>query len=215
MKTFKFAETSVFLHDEDLPDLLDHTNEIGVDTETTGLNLSRDRLCLIQIGISRNECHLVKFDKSEFQKEGKYKNLVNLLNNKQIKKIFHYARFDLAVIKKFLKINCENIFCTKIASKLVRTYTDRHGLKDLCKEILEIDLNKSQQSSDWSASVLSKNQIKYASHDVIFLFDLKKKLHEMLKREDRLEISEKIFSFLQTRVELDLSGWIDSDIFSH
>ena len=119
MKTFKFAETSVFLHDEDLPDLLDHTNEIGVDTETTGLNLSRDRLCLIQIGISRNECHLVKFDKSEFQKEGKYKNLVNLLNNKKIKKIFHYARFDLAVIKKFLKINCENIFCTKIASKLV------------------------------------------------------------------------------------------------
>ena len=215
MKTFKFAETSVFLHDEDLPDLLDHTNEIGVDTETTGLNLSRDRLCLIQIGISRNECHLVKFDKSEFQKEGKYKNLVNLLNNKQIKKIFHYARFDLAVIKKSLKINCENIFCTKIASKLVRTYTDRHGLKDLCKEILEIDLNKSQQSSDWSASDLSKNQIKYASHDVIFLFDLKKKLHEMLKREDRLEISEKIFSFLQTRVELDLSGWIDSDIFSH
>ena len=215
MKTFKFAETSVFLHNEDLPDLLDHTDEIGVDTETTGLNLSRDRLCLIQIGISRNECHLVKFDKSEFQKEGKYKNLVNLLNNKKIKKIFHYARFDLAVIKKFLKINCENIFCTKIASKLVRTYTDRHGLKDLCKEILEIDLNKSQQSSDWSASDLSKNQIKYASHDVIFLFDLKKKLYEMLKREDRLEISEKIFSFLQTRVELDLSGWIDSDIFSH
>ena len=215
MKTFKFAETSVFLHNEDLPDLLDHADEISVDTETTGLNLSRDRLCLIQIGISRNECHLVKFDKSEFQKEGKYKNLVNLLNNKKIKKIFHYARFDLAVIKKFLKINCENIFCTKIASKLVRTYTDRHGLKDLCKEILEIDLNKSQQSSDWSASDLSKNQIKYASHDVIFLFDLKKKLHEMLKREDRLEISEKIFSFLQTRVELDLSGWIDSDIFSH
>ena len=215
MKTFKFAETSVFLHNEDLPDLLDYADEIGVDTETTGLNLSRDRLCLIQIGISRNECHLVKFDKSEFQKEGKYKNLVNLLNNKKIKKIFHYARFDLAVIKKFLKINCENIFCTKIASKLVRTYTDRHGLKDLCKEVLEIDLNKSQQSSDWSASDLSKNQIKYASHDVIFLFDLKKKLHEMLKREDRLEISEKIFSFLQTRVELDLSGWIDSDIFSH
>ena len=215
MKTFKFAETSVFLHNEDLPDLLDYADEIGVDTETTGLNLSRDRLCLIQIGISRNECHLVKFDKAEFQKKGKYKNLVNLLNNKQIKKIFHYARFDLAVIKKFLKINCENIFCTKIASKLVRTYTDRHGLKDLCKEILEIDLNKSQQSSDWSASDLSKNQIKYASHDVIFLFDLKKKLHEMLKREDRLEISEKIFSFLQTRIELDLSGWIDSDIFSH
>ena len=133
----------------------------------------------------------------------------------KINKIFHSARFDLAVIKKFLEVSCENIFCTKIASKLVRTYTDRHGLKDLCKEMLEIDLNKSQQSSDWSASDLTKNQIKYASHDVIFLFELKKKLLEMLERENRLELSEKIFSFLQTRVELDLSGWIDTDIFSH
>ena len=215
MKTFKFADTSVFLHEKDLPDLLDHNNEIGIDTETTGLNLSRDRLCLIQIGVSRNECHLVKFEKSEVTDESKYKNLKSLLKNNNVKKIFHYARFDLAVIKKFFEIDCQNIFCTKIASKLVRTYTDRHGLKDLCKEILEVDLNKSQQSSDWSASSLSKNQIKYASHDVIFLFELKKKLYQMLEREDRLEISEKIFSFLQTRVELDLSGWVDYDIFSH
>ena len=174
MKTFKFAETSVFLHNDDLPDLLDHTGEIGVDTETTGLNLSRDRLCLIQIGISKNECHLVQFKKSELEKVDKYKNLISILANKKVKKIFHYARFDLAVIRKFLNVNCENIFCTKIASKLVRTYTDRHGLKDLCKEMLETDLNKSQQSSDWSTSNLSKNQIKYASHDVIFLFELKK-----------------------------------------
>ncbi|MBD22263.1 MAG: ribonuclease D [Alphaproteobacteria bacterium] len=215
MKTFKFAETSVFLHNQDLPNLLDHNGEIGVDTETTGLNLSRDRLCLIQIGVSKNECHLVQFEKSELEKESRYKNLISILKDKKIKKIFHYARFDLAVIRKFLKVNCENIFCTKIASKLVRTYTDRHGLKDLCKEMLEIDLNKSQQSSDWSASQLSKNQIKYASHDVIFLFELKKKLHEMLGRENRLELSEKLFSFLQTRVDLDLSGWMDSDIFSH
>ena len=215
MKTFKFAETSVFLHNDDLPDLLDHTGEIGVDTETTGLNLSRDRLCLIQIGISKNECHLVQFKKSELEKVDKYKNLISILANKKVKKIFHYARFDLAVIRKFLNVNCENIFCTKIASKLVRTYTDRHGLKDLCKEMLETDLNKSQQSSDWSTSNLSKNQIKYASHDVIFLFELKKKLLEMLERENRLELSEKLFSFLQTRVDLDLSGWCDTDIFSH
>ena len=215
MKTFKFAETSVFLHNDDLPDLLDHTGEIGVDTETTGLNLSRDRLCLIQIGISKNECHLVQFKKSELEKVNKYKNLISILANKKVKKIFHYARFDLAVIRKFLNVNCENIFCTKIASKLVRTYTDRHGLKDLCKEMLETDLNKSQQSSDWSTSNLSKNQIKYASHDVIFLFELKKKLLEMLERENRLELSEKLFSFLETRVDLDLSGWCDTDIFSH
>ena len=215
MKTFKFAETSVFLHNDDLPDLLDHTGEIGVDTETTGLNLSRDRLCLIQIGISKNECHLVQFKKSELEKVDKYKNLISILANKKVKKIFHYARFDLAVIRKFLNVNCENIFCTKIASKLVRTYTDRHGLKDLCKEMLETDLNTSQQSSDWSTSNLSKNQIKYASHDVIFLFELKKKLLEMLERENRLELSEKLFSFLQTRVDLDLSGWCDTDIFSH
>tara|TARA_Y100000991_G_scaffold185735_1_gene149998 strand:- start:18 stop:665 length:648 start_codon:yes stop_codon:yes gene_type:complete len=215
MKTFKFAETSVFLHNGDLPDLLDHSGEIGVDTETTGLNLSRDRLCLIQIGISKNECHLVQFKKSELEKDDKYRNLISILANKKVKKIFHYARFDLAVIRKFLNVNCENIFCTKIASKLVRTYTDRHGLKDLCKEMLETDLNKSQQSSDWSTSNLSKNQIKYASHDVIFLFELKKKLLEMLERENRLELSEKLFSFLQTRVDLDLSGWCDTDIFSH
>ena len=160
---------------------------------------------------SKNECHLVKFGKDSLI----CPEITKMLEDNKVQKIFHFARFDVAMIQKFLKIDLKNIFCTKIASKLVRTYTDRHGLKDLCKEILEIDLNKSQQSSDWSASDLSKNQIKYASHDVIFLFDLKKKLYEMLKREDRLEISEKIFSFLQTRVELDLSGWIDSDIFSH
>ena len=142
-------------------------------------------------------------------------NLIRTLENKKIKKIFHFARFDLAVIKKFLGVKCENIFCTKIASKLVRTYTDRHGLKDLCKEMLDIDLNKSQQSSDWSAKDLSDNQLKYASFDVVFLHDLKKKLIQMLEREGRLNLSEKIFSFLETRVDLDLSGWNDIDIFAH
>ena len=214
MKTLKFADTSVFLHDNDLPESLLHCDEISIDTETTGLNLFRDRLCLIQIGVSKKECHLIKFDKSNFN-DLKCKNLIRILKDKKIKKIFHFARFDLAVINKFLGVKCENIFCTKIASKLVRTYTDRHGLKDLCKEMLDVDLNKSQQSSDWSAKELSDNQLKYASYDVIFLHDLKKKLLYMLEREGRLNLSEKIFSFLETRVHLDLSGWNDVDIFAH
>ena len=214
MKTLKFADTSVFLHNNDLPESLLHINEISIDTETTGLNLFRDRLCLIQIGISKKECHLIKFNKSSFD-DLKCKNLVRILEDKKIKKIFHFARFDLAVINKYLGVKCENIFCTKIASKLVRTYTDRHGLKDLCKEMLDIDLNKSQQSSDWSAKDLSDNQLKYASFDVVFLHDLKKKLIQMLEREGRLNLSEKIFSFLETRVDLDLSGWNDIDIFAH
>ena len=173
MKTLKLADTSVFLHNNDLPESLINYDEISIDTETTGLNLFRDRLCLIQISVSKKECHLVKFNKSNLN-DLKCTNLIRTLENKKIKKIFHFARFDLAVIKKFLGVKCENIFCTKIASKLVRTYTDRHGLKDLCKEMLDIDLNKSQQSSDWSAKDLSDNQLKYASFDVIFLHDLKK-----------------------------------------
>ena len=214
MKTLKLADTSVFLHNNDLPESLINYDEISIDTETTGLNLFRDRLCLIQISVSKKECHLVKFNKSNLN-DLKCTNLIRTLENKKIKKIFHFARFDLAVIKKFLGVKCENIFCTKIASKLVRTYTDRHGLKDLCKEMLDIDLNKSQQSSDWSAKDLSDNQLKYASYDVIFLHDLKKKLIQMLEREGRLNLSEKIFSFLETRVDLDLSGWNDIDIFAH
>ena len=130
-------------------------------------------------------------------------------------KFFHYARFDLAVIKKAFGVNCKNIFCTKIASKLVRTYTDKHGLKDLCKELLDKDLNKSQQSSDWSSKELSSNQIKYASNDVIFLVELKQMLESMLKREDRYKLSQELFTFLSTRVDLDFLGWNDIDIFSH
>jgi|TARA_B100000287_G_scaffold360449_1_gene352866 ribonuclease D len=215
MKTFKFGDTKVYLHKNDLPDSLKFPEEVAIDTETTGLNLSRDRLCLMQIGFSRNECHIIKFDQQYLRKKKKSKNLESLLKNKQILKIFHFGRFDLAVIKKSFDINSPNVFCTKIASKLVRTYTDKHGLKDLCKELLDKDLNKSQQSSDWSSEELTSNQIKYAINDVIFLFELKKILSLMLKREDRFEISTKLFDFLSTRIDLDLMGWNDIDIFSH
>ncbi|MAI29059.1 MAG: ribonuclease D [Pelagibacteraceae bacterium TMED124] len=215
MKTFNFGDTKVYLHKNDLPDSLKFPKEIAVDSETTGLSLIRDRLCLIQIATSRNECHLIKFEKIDSQKKVVAKNLINLFENQKILKIFHYARFDIAVIKKALGVKCENIFCTKIASKLVRTYTDKHGLKDLCKELLDKDLNKTQQSSDWSAEELSPNQIKYASNDVIFLVELKQILESMLKREGRYKLSQKLFTFLSTRVDLDFLGWNDIDIFSH
>ena len=137
------------------------------------------------------------------------------MNNNKIQKIFHYARFDVAILKKTFQVNIENIFCTKLASKLVRTYTDKHGLKELCKELLAVDLNKSQQSSDWSSDKLSDNQIRYASFDVIHLFELKDRLEKMLKREKRTDIAKSLFTFLPTRIKLDLLDFTDTDIFSH
>jgi len=136
MKTFNLAECKIFIHDGDIPSSVEISDEISIDTETTGLSLSRDRLCLVQLGVSPKECHIVKFDESYFKKKKVSKNLIKILSDKKIIKIFHYARFDVAMIKKFLGVNCNNIFCTKIASKLVRTYTDKHGLKDLFKELL-------------------------------------------------------------------------------
>tara|TARA_B100000963_G_C22608625_1_gene663787 strand:- start:891 stop:1538 length:648 start_codon:yes stop_codon:yes gene_type:complete len=215
MKTYNFGDTKVYLHKNDLPDSLKFPKEIAVDSETTGLSLVRDRLCLLQIATSRNECHMIKFAAEDLKKKIIAKNLINLFNNEKILKVFHYARFDLAVIRKAFGVNCKNIFCTKIASKLVRTYTDKHGLKDLCKELLDKDLNKTQQSSDWSAKELSSNQLKYASNDVIFLVELKQILELMLRRESRYELSQKLFTFLSTRVDLDFLGWNDIDIFSH
>ena len=214
MKTYKFGNTKIYFHKNELPDSIKFPKEVAIDTETTGLNLTRDRLCLMQIGFSQEECHLIKFDVDFFEKQNSSKKLKELFKNDSIQKIFHFGRFDLSIIKKFFGINCNNIFCTKIASKLVRTYTDRHGLKDLCKELLEVDLSKIQQSSDWSQENLSENQIKYASKDVIYLFELKNKLEFMLQREKRTEVSKKLFEFLKTRIELDFMGWQDVDIFS-
>ena len=167
MKSLKFNKREFFIYQNDLPDDLNFGSSIAIDTETTGLSLVRDRLCLIQISSGDNNCHIIKFDVDFFKKNKTPTNLVSLLTDKKIEKIFHFARFDLAILKKFLKIKCENIFCTKIASRLVRTYTDKHGLRELCKELLDIDLNKSQQSSDWSSKTLSDSQLKYAASDVL------------------------------------------------
>ena len=163
MKTFKFGESKIYLHENDLPRNIKPPEIIAIDTETTGLSLTRDRLCLIQFAFSKEECHLVQFIKETQNSPHQHQEISKILNNKKIQKIFHYARFDVAMIKKFLRVDLENIFCTKLASKLVRTYTDKHGLRELCKELLGVDLNKSQQSSDWSSKNLSDNQVKYAS----------------------------------------------------
>ncbi len=216
MKTYKFGQTTIHFHQNDIPKNIKLTgNSIAVDSETTGLSLVRDRLCLIQLAVSEKECHFVKFDNDFFDKGSKPQELVYLLSKPNIIKIFHYARFDLAMIKKYLGLDLKNLFCTKVSSKLVRTYTDKHGLKDLCKELINIDLNKSSQSSDWSSIELSNEQLKYASHDVIHLFRLKEILEQMLKREKRIELAREIFEFLPVRVKLDLMGWDEIDIFAH
>ena len=215
MKTFKFGESKIFLHQEDLPAKIKIPKIIAIDTETTGLSLIRDRLCLIQFAFSKEECHLVQFRKKDSKIDYSHSEVLKILNNNKIQKIFHYARFDVAVLKKTFQANIENIFCTKLASKLVRTYTDKHGLKELCKELLAVDLNKSQQSSDWSSEKLSDNQIRYASYDVIHLFELKDRLEKMLEREKRLDIAKSLFAFLPIRIKLDLLDFTDTDIFSH
>lgn len=215
MESFKFNNSTYFLYKNDLPSSFKIGKVVGIDSETTGLSLVRDRLCLIQISDGSNACHIVKFDTKFFKENTLPKNLVSFLSDDSIEKIFHFARFDLAFIRKFLNVKCKNIFCTKIASKLVRTYTDRHGLKDLCKELINIDLNKSQQTSDWSSERLIPSQIKYAASDVIHLPRLKEILLKMLVREERLKLASDIFEFLNVRVELDLLGWNGTDIFSH
>ena len=215
MKTFKFGESKIFLHQDDLPAKIKTPKIMAIDTETTGLSLIRDRLCLIQFAFSKEECHLVQFSKENPKLINKSREVLKILNNNKIQKIFHYARFDVAILKKTFQANIENIFCTKLASKLVRTYTDKHGLKELCKELLAVDLNKSQQSSDWSSEKLSDNQIRYASYDVIYLFELKDRLEKMLEREKRLDIAKSLFTFLPTRINLDLLDFKDTDIFSH
>lgn len=185
--------------------------DIAIDTETMGLDLNRDRLCLLQISNGDGEAYLVQFSKDNYNAP----NLKNLLLDKNREKIFHFARFDLAVIKKHLEIELSNIFCTKIASILVRTYTEHHGLKDLCKELLGINISKQQQSSYWGTLQLSEEQKEYAAKDVIYLHSLKEILTSMLMAENRNDIACKLFDFLPTRANLDLMGWNEIDIFSH
>tara|TARA_Y100001970_G_scaffold160369_1_gene196175 strand:- start:9072 stop:9680 length:609 start_codon:yes stop_codon:yes gene_type:complete len=197
-------------YENDLPGNVDLGNIVAIDTETMGLNPSRDRLCLIQLSSGNGTCHLVKI----LDLRTKPKNLINLLKNNNITKIFHYARFDVAVLKHAFKIEIKNIYCTKIASKLVRTYTDKHGYKDLCKELLNETISKVEQSSDWGGK-LSKDQKIYAATDVLHLHELKNKLDIMLARENRTKIAKACFEFLRHRTDLDLYGWHDVDIFRH
>ena len=201
-----------YIHKGDLPDNLNIPKIIAVDTETMGLNYSRDKLCLVQISFGDKNAHLV-------QVGGNYgysaKNLKKLLKNNKVVKIFHYARFDVAMLKKNLGVLCKSIYCTKIASKLARTYTDRHGLKELCKELLNIEISKQQQSSDWGKSELSKSQINYAANDVLYLHEIKEKLDIILERENRVLLANALFKFIPTKATLDLLGWNNSDIFSH
>ena len=204
------------LFQNDLPkqSLKSFKGDITIDTETLGLNIKRDRLCLIQLrNESNKKVYLIKFDKNISPANSK--NIKSLLEDKSLTKIFHYARFDMAVLKENLNINVRNVFCTKIASKLTRTYSSKHGLKDLVKEILNVELDKTEQTSDWSQKKLTKQQIQYAMNDVIYLSDLKKNLEAKLLEAKRLKTFKSIMNFLDTRVELDLMGWENTDIFAH
>ena len=204
----------LFQNDLPLQSLKSFKGDITIDTETLGLNIKRDRLCLIQLrNESNKKVYLIKFDKDISPANSK--NIKYLLEDKSSTKIFHYARFDMAVLKENLNINVRNVLCTKIASKLTRTYSSRHGIKDLVKEILNVELDKTEQTSDWSQKKLTKQQIQYAMNDVIYLSDLKKNLEAKLLEAKRLKTFKSIMNFLDTRVELDLMGWENTDIFAH
>ena len=202
---------TIRLHRGDLPDLGRFGREVAVDTETMGLDPHRDRLCVVQLSAGDGSADIVQLP----QGASEAPNLVKLLADPGVTKIFHYARFDVAALKQRFGVVTGPLYCTKIASRLVRTYTDRHGLKDLVRELLNIDLSKQQQSSDWGADKLTEAQLDYAASDVLYLHDLKRHLDRMLKRENRMELAQQCFDFLPTRCELDLLGWQETDIFAH
>ena len=200
------------LHRGDLPPGLTFGDSVAIDTETMGLDPHRDRLCLVQLSRGDGDCHLVQFPPGEAVSAP---NLAALLTDGAVLKIFHFARFDVAVLEHGLGVRCGPVYCTKIASRLARTFTDRHGLKDLCRDLLGIEISKQQQSSDWGADRLSRNQLDYAANDVLHLHPLKEKLDAMLAREGRAELAEACFAFLPDRARLDLEGWPEVDIFAH
>jgi ribonuclease D len=199
------------LHQQDLPDDLDLGAVVAVDTEAMGLDPHRDRLCLVQLAADDGDCHLVQFREPNYRAP----NLCRLLGDPAVEKLFHFARFDLAMIRHYLGVRCHPVYCTKVASKLARTYTDRHGLRDLCQELLGVDLSKQMQSSDWGALELSEAQLSYAAGDVLHLHRLRQRLDGMLEREGRQEMAAACFAFLPERVELDLAGWAQQDIFAY
>ena len=202
---------SIDYHVDDLPADVDLGKVVAIDTETLGLDPARDRLCVVQMSRGDGHCHVVHFPRPHYQAP----HLVRLLNDPDVLKIFHFARFDLAVLRRYLGADCRPVYCTKIASKIARTYTDRHGLKHLCHELLGIDLSKQMQSSDWGASSLSEAQLAYASHDVLHLHALRDRLDQMLEREKRDHLLQPCLDFLPHRAVMDLAGWSATDIFAH
>jgi ribonuclease D len=202
---------NIYIHNNDLPkDIYLTTNIVAIDTETMGLNLKRDRLCLLQITDGK-DIHLIHFTNQEYNP----KNLLKILTNNEIVKIFHYARFDICAIALYLKVMCYNVYCTKIASRLVRTYTNKHGLKDICSELLSVEISKEQQSSYWGTDLLTESQKIYAAQDVYYLHDLKLELDKMLFKENRTNIAKACFDFLPVKAHLDIIGFEEEDIFSH
>lgn len=202
---------TINFHKGDLPDGVTFGDSVAIDTETLGLVPYRDRLCVVQLSRGDGSAEVVQIAAGQTAAP----NLVRLLADPSVTKIFHYARFDIAVLYRAFGVMAAPLYCTKIASKLTRTYTDRHGLKDLVRELLGVELSKQQQSSDWAAESLSEAQLAYAASDVLHLHALRVKLDAMLARENRTELAAACFRFLPTRAQLDLAGWPDSDIFSH
>ena len=199
------------LHINDLPNNVNFAKSVAVDTEAMGLNHQRDRLCLVQLSNGNGTCHLVQIQNNISRPI----NLIKLFKNKKILKIFHYARFDVGILKHSFNINIENIYCTKIASKLVRTFTNEHGYKDLCKNLLNKKISKTEQTTDWGSKKLTLAQKKYAATDVLYLHKIKNELDKMLIRENRVKLAQACFDFISIRTDLDLLGWFEQDIFKH
>jgi ribonuclease D len=202
---------AIKLHRGDLPADLSFGAVVAIDTETMGLNPHRDRLCLVQLSSGDGNAHLVQMPRGPHHAP----RLAALLSDPKVLKLFHFGRFDIAVLEHALGVHCEPVYCTKIAAKLTRTFTDRFGLKDLCKELLGVDLSKQQQTSDWGADTLSEEQLTYAASDVLHLHALKAKLDALLAREGRTELAQAAFTYLPSRARLDLAGWPEEDIFAH
>ncbi len=202
---------TITLHHGDLPADVTFGATVAIDTETMGLNPHRDRLCLVQLSGGDGNAHLVKMARGPY----KAPRLAALLADPKTLKLFHFGRFDIAVLEHALGVRCEPVYCTKIAAKLTRTFTDRYGLKNLCQELLNVDLSKQQQTSDWGAETLTDEQMTYAASDVLYLHALKSKLDALLEREGRMELAQAAFRFLPTRARLDIAGWPEIDIFAH
>ena len=210
-QTIGIFKLAIHLYQNDIPDGINFGDSIAIDTETQGLILQRDRLCLIQLSDGNGDAHLVQFKAHQYDAP----NLKEVLSDPKSTKIFHFARFDIAAIEAYLGITCSPVFCTRIASRLTRTYTEKHGLKDLCAELLGIEISKQQQQSDWANTELTKEQQQYAASDVLYLHKLMEILNNRLIRESRIEMAQACFDFLPFQAKLDLEGWGNVDIFAH